>query len=74
VRRAVNRRGVCEAGDVLPTLLARTKAAIARHPVAAFLTIGIGVYVVFGLISPLVETQILPFSLPLFGVLGGPSA
>jgi uncharacterized protein len=53
------------------SLLAPTKDAVARHPVATFLLIGIGVYVAVALISPLVETEILPFDLPLHGVLGG---
>jgi membrane protease YdiL (CAAX protease family) len=56
---------------VLPTPLAQTRTAIARHPVAAFLILGIGVLAAFALISPLLETQLLPFDLPLFGVLGG---
>jgi len=52
-------------------LLAPAKDAVARHPVAAFLLIGIGVFVVAVLIPPLVETEILPFDLPFYGVLGG---
>jgi membrane protease YdiL (CAAX protease family) len=52
-------------------LLSPAKRAVARHPVAAFLLIGIGVYVVAVLIPPLVETEILPFDLPFYGVLGG---
>lgn len=52
-------------------LLASTKDAVARHPVAAFLLIGIGVYVAVVLIPPLVELEILPFELPFYGVLGG---
>jgi CAAX protease family protein len=53
-------------------LLAPAKDAVARHPVAAFLLIGIGVYVVaVTLIAPLVETEILPFELPFYGVVGG---
>ena len=47
------------------------KSAIARHPVAAFLTIGFGAYAACALISPLVESEVLPFDLPLYGVLGG---
>jgi uncharacterized protein len=52
-------------------LLASTKDAVARHPIAAFLLIGIGVYVAVVLIPPLVELEILPFELPFYGVLGG---
>jgi uncharacterized protein len=47
------------------------KDAVARHPVATFLLIGIGVYVAAALISALVDLKILPFDLPLYGVLGG---
>ena len=52
-------------------LLAPAKDAIARHPVAAFLLIGLGVYVAAVLIPPLVETEVLPFDLPFYGVVGG---
>jgi uncharacterized protein len=52
-------------------LLARTENAVTRHPVAAFLVIGIGVYVAVAVIVPLVESGLLPFDLPFHGVLGG---
>src|SRR5688500_3965778 len=52
-------------------LLTPAKDAVARHPVAAFLLIGIGAYVVVVLVPPLVDTEILPFGLPFYGVLGG---
>lgn len=47
------------------------KDVVARHPVAAFLLIGIGGYVAAVLLLSPVETAILPFELPLYGVLGG---
>jgi len=52
-------------------LLAPANAAVARHPVATFLLIGIGVNFAVTLIPPLVDTKILPFDLPFYGVLGG---
>jgi hypothetical protein len=52
-------------------LLGPVKDAVARHSVATFLLIGIGVYVAAALISALVDLKILPFDLPLYGVLGG---
>jgi hypothetical protein len=52
-------------------LISPARHAVARHPVGAFLLIGIGVYVAVALIPPLVELEILPFDLPLYGVLGG---
>lgn len=52
-------------------LLVPARDAVVRHPVAAFLVIGIGAYVALVLIPPLVETEILPFDLPFYGVLGG---
>jgi uncharacterized protein len=52
-------------------LLSPAKRAVARHPVAAFLIIGNGVYLAAALTTSLVETEILPFDLPLYGVLGG---
>lgn len=52
-------------------LLSSVRHVVARHPVAAFLIIGNGVYLAAVLIPPLVETEILPFELPLYGVLGG---
>ena len=51
--------------------LAHAREAVARHPVAAFLLIGIGVYVAAVAIPPLVDVEILPFDLPFYGVLGG---
>jgi len=44
---------------------------IARHPVVAFMVIDLGGYFVTAAIPPIVNAQVLPFDLPLHGVLGG---
>jgi membrane protease YdiL (CAAX protease family) len=44
---------------------------IARHPVVAFMVIGLGAYFLTAAIPPIVNAQVLPFDLPLHGVLGG---
>jgi membrane protease YdiL (CAAX protease family) len=44
---------------------------IARHPVVPFMVIGLGGYFVTAAIPPIVNAQVLPFDLPLHGVLGG---
>ncbi len=44
---------------------------IARHPVLAFMVIGLGAYFLTVAIPPIVNAQVLPFALPLHGVLGG---
>jgi membrane protease YdiL (CAAX protease family) len=44
---------------------------IARHPVVAFMVIGLGGSFVTAAIPPIVNAQVLPFDLPLHGVLGG---
>ena len=44
---------------------------IARHPVVAFMVIGLGGYFVTAAIPPIVNAQVLPCDLPLHGVLGG---
>ena len=46
------------------------KRVVADHPVAAFLIIGNGVSLASALTPPLVEAEVLPFDLPLFGSLG----
>ena len=43
---------------------------IARHPVVAFMVIGLGAYFLTAAIPPIVNAQVLPFDLP-HGVLGG---
>jgi hypothetical protein len=44
---------------------------IARHPVVAFMVIGLGAYFLTAAIPPIVNAEVLPFDLPLHGVLGG---
>jgi hypothetical protein len=44
---------------------------IACHPVVAFMVIGLGGYFMTAAIPPIVNAQVLPFDLPLHGVLGG---
>jgi uncharacterized protein len=46
------------------------RAVVARHPIPAFLLIGCGVSLAAALSSALVEADVLPFDLPLFGVVG----
>jgi uncharacterized protein len=45
--------------------------AVARHPVAAFMVIGIVPGFAVAAIPPIVDAQILPFDLPLYGVIWG---
>ena len=52
-------------------LLSSVQRVIARHPVATFLVIGIGVGLAAAATAPLVEARIPPFGLPLFAVAGG---
>ena len=44
---------------------------VARHPVVAFMVIGLGAAFLVVVIPPIVDAQILPFDLPLYGVVGG---
>ena len=44
---------------------------IARRPVVAFMVIGLGAYFLTVAIRPIVNAQVLPFALPLHGVVGG---
>jgi len=45
-------------------------AVVARHPITAFVLIGNAVYLAAALSSALFEPDLLPFDLPLFGVVG----
>ena len=45
--------------------------AVAQHPVVTFMVIGLGVAFLVGVIPPIVDAQVLPFELPLYGVVGG---
>jgi membrane protease YdiL (CAAX protease family) len=51
--------------------VATLRHAVARHPVAAFLLMGIGGYAVAVLILAPLGAEVLPFDLPLYGVFGG---
>jgi uncharacterized protein len=44
---------------------------IARHPVLAFMVIGLGAGFLTAAIRPIADAEILPFDLPLHGVVGG---
>ena len=44
---------------------------VARRPVLAFMVIGVGAYLATVAIPPIVNAQVLPFDLPLHGLLGG---
>jgi hypothetical protein len=44
---------------------------IARHPVVAFMVIGLGAGFLTAAIRPIAEADILPYGLPLHGFLGG---
>jgi uncharacterized protein len=44
---------------------------VARHPVVTFMVIGLGAAFLVVVIPPIVDAQILPFDLPLYGVVGG---
>jgi membrane protease YdiL (CAAX protease family) len=44
---------------------------VARHPVVAFMVIGLGAAFLVSVIPPIVDAQVLPFDLPLHGVVGG---
>jgi len=52
-------------------LMAALLRIIARRPVAAFMVIGLGAYFLTVAIPPIVNAQVLPFALPLHGVVGG---
>ncbi len=45
--------------------------AVARHPVVVFMAIGLGAAFAVSLIPAIVDAQILPFDLPLHGLVGG---
>jgi hypothetical protein len=45
--------------------------SIARHPVLAFMVIGLGAGFLTAAIRPIAEAEVLPYALPLHGFLGG---
>jgi hypothetical protein len=52
-------------------LVAALLRIIERRPVLAFMVIGLGPYFLIVAIPPIVNAEILPFDLPLHGILGG---
>jgi membrane protease YdiL (CAAX protease family) len=44
---------------------------VARHPVLAFMMISLGVYFLAAAIRPIADADVLPFELPLHGLVGG---
>jgi membrane protease YdiL (CAAX protease family) len=44
---------------------------VARHPVLAFMMISLGVYFLAAAIRPIADADVLPFDLPLHGLVGG---
>jgi len=55
----------------MSALLSRVRQPIARHPIAAFLIIGIGAYFAVAMIPPLTKWELTAFDLPLYGIVGG---
>jgi uncharacterized protein len=44
---------------------------IRRHPVMAFMVINLGIYFLVAAIRPITDADVLPFGLPLHGIVGG---
>ena len=51
--------------------LSSARRGVARHPVVTFMLISLGAYFVTAAIPPIVNSEVLPFGLPLHGVVGG---
>ena len=51
--------------------LSPARRSVARHPVVAFMPISLGAGFVTAAIPPIVDSEILPFGLPLHGWLAG---
>jgi hypothetical protein len=47
------------------------RRGVVRHPVITFMLISLGAYFVTAAIPPIVNSEVLPFGLPLYGVVGG---
>jgi hypothetical protein len=52
------------------SVLSSALRGIARHPVVAFMLISLAAYFATAAIPPIVDAEILPFDLPLHGVVG----
>jgi hypothetical protein len=53
-------------------LMAALLRTIARHPVLAFIVLGLGAGFLTAAIQPIAEADVLPYGLPLHGFLGTP--
>jgi hypothetical protein len=52
------------------SVLSSARRGVVRHPVLTFMLISLGAYFVTVAIPPIVDSEILPFDLPLHGVVG----
>jgi membrane protease YdiL (CAAX protease family) len=53
------------------SVLSLARRGVVRHPVVMFMLISLGAYFVTAAIPPIVNSEVLPFGLPLHGVVGG---
>src|SRR5215213_9553845 len=53
------------------SVLSSARRGVVRHPVLTFMLVSLGAYFVTVAIPPIVNSEILPFGLPLHGVVGG---
>jgi uncharacterized protein len=53
------------------SVLSSARRGVVRHPVVTFMLISLGAYFVTAAIPPIVNSEVLPFGLPLHGVVGG---
>ena len=53
------------------SVLSSARRGVVRHPVLTFMLISLGAYFVTAAIPPIVNSEVLPFGLPLHGVVGG---
>jgi uncharacterized protein len=53
------------------SVLSSARRGVVRHPVVTFMLISLGAYFLTAAIPPIVNSEVLPFGLPLQGVVGG---
>ena len=53
------------------SVLLSARRSVIRHPVVTFMLISLGAYFVTAAIPPIANSEVLPFGLPLHGVVGG---
>jgi uncharacterized protein len=53
------------------SVLSSARRGVVRHPVVTFMLISLGAYFLTAAIPPIVNSEVLPFGLPLHGVVGG---